>query len=96
MKKKQLVLSALMAASPLSPAIAQSAAGLPQAMTPVGTGYGNAVPPVAPNSVDNPAFASALNQELPLTAPQITYAKKLQHEVNQALATQLVAPQSLS
>jgi intracellular multiplication protein IcmK len=61
--------------------------GMPTTMTPVGLGYGAAVPPVAPNPLEDPSFNSAISGQFPLTPGQITDAKRLRAQVDRALAT---------
>jgi len=63
------------------------AAGPPASMVPIGLGYGTAVPPVAPDTIDDPAYNAALAAQLPLTPEQITSAQRLKNQVQRAIAT---------
>lgn len=60
---------------------------LTSSMQPVGAGFGGAVPPTLPSTLDNPNFSAGLRQEIPLTPEQIQEAKRVHSYVNRALAT---------
>jgi intracellular multiplication protein IcmK len=81
--------SLLIAMSMWSTAGAQQASppALPATMVPVGIGYGTAVPPVAPDPLDDPEYNTALRQEMPLTPAQIKEALRLRAQVTRATAT---------